>query len=96
MKRRRSVKSTTASHHSRGASQVGKLVADDERRAAGVAARERVAGLAAERDRHRLVEQRHALFDAALAHDRPAELGERHALDVGVAQLVGDRSAARA
>ena len=73
-----------------GAVQVGEAVADDERRAAGVAAGQRVARLAAERDRHRLVEQRHALLDAALAHDGAAELGEGHALDIGVGELVGD------
>lgn len=49
-----------------------------------------VARLAAERDRHRLVEQRHALLDAALSHDRAADLGQGHALDVRVGQLVGD------
>ena len=42
--------------------------------------------LAAERHGHRLVEQRHALLDPPLAHHRPAELRQRHALDVGVAR----------
>ena len=90
MNRRRSVNSTTASHHSRGPLQVGEAVADHERRAARVAAGERVARLAAERDGHRLVEQADPLVDAPLPHGRAAELGERHALDVGIAQLVGD------
>src|SRR3712207_7889942 len=55
-----------------------------------VAARQRVARLAGQRDRHRLVEQGHALLDAALADDRLAQLRERHALDVRVRQAVGD------
>ena len=74
----------------RGALQVGEAVADDERRAACVTTGQRVARLAAERDCHRLVEQRHALLDTALEHDGAAELGQSHALDIGVVELVGD------
>ena len=74
----------------RGARQVGEAVADDERGAAGVAARERVARLAAERDGHRLVEQADALLDPPLPDDRAAELRERHALHVGVGERVRD------
>ena len=74
----------------RGALEVGEAVAGDERRAAGVAAGERVVRLAAEGDGHRLVEQRHALLHAALAHDGVAELCQGHALDVGVGEPVRD------
>jgi len=69
----------------------GEPLADDERGAAGVAGGEGVLRLAAERDRHRLVERRGALGDAALAHQRAAELRERRALHGGIAELVGDR-----
>ena len=44
-----------------GALEIGEAVAHHERRAARVAARERIARLAAKRDGHRLVEQGHAL-----------------------------------
>ena len=73
-----------------GALQVGQAVADHQRRAASVAAGERVVRLTAERHGHRLVEERHALLDATLAHDRPAQLRQGHALDVGVAEVVRD------
>ena len=72
----------------RRAVEVGEAVADDERRAARVTACERIAGLAAERDRHRLVEQRDPLIDLPLAHERATELSERHAFDVRVAGRV--------
>ena len=84
MKRRRSVNSTTAAHHSRRPPQVGEPVADDERRAAGVAARERVARLAAEGHGHRLVEQPHPSSTRPCRTTARAELRERHALHVGV------------
>jgi hypothetical protein len=68
----------------RGAVEIGEAIAHDERRAAGVAARHRIARLAAQGNGQRLVEQRQALLDAALPDDRAPDLSESHAFDVGL------------
>ena len=82
MKRRRSRELDDRLAPLRRAVDVGEPVADHERRTAGVTTGERIARLAAEGDRHRFVQQRGALVHAPLAHERAAELCQRHALDV--------------
>jgi hypothetical protein len=71
--------------------EVGKTVADHQGGAARIPAREWIVGFAAEGHCHRLVEQRDALFDPPLAHHGPTDLRQRHALDIGIRELVGYR-----
>ena len=68
--------------------EVGKTVADHQSGAARISAREWIVGFAAEGHCHRLVEQRDALFDPPLPHHGPTDLRQRHALDIGIRELV--------